>query len=127
MVGSGFPYAEFLPEEGQARGVQIDLDPTMLSIRYPMEVNLTGDAGATLSALLPLLEQNSDTSWRETIVGWLDDWWKTLEARAKANPDQSNANRLRMDTILAFLNREKDRRAKVKAQGIERDGQGRGQ
>jgi len=55
MIGSGFPYAEFLPEEGKAKGVQIDLDPGMLSIRYPMEVNLTGDAKATLAALLPLL------------------------------------------------------------------------
>ena len=56
MIGSSFPYAEFLPKEGGARGVQIDIDPRMLSIRYPMEVNLVGDAAATLQALLPLLE-----------------------------------------------------------------------
>ena len=54
MVGSGFPYSEFLPEEGKARGVQIDIAPEMLSIRYPMEVNLVGDAKETLEALLPL-------------------------------------------------------------------------
>ena len=56
MIGSGFPYSEFLPKEGQARGVQIDIKPDMLSLRYPMEVNLVGDAAETLRALLPLLE-----------------------------------------------------------------------
>ena len=56
VVGSGFPYSEFLPEEGNARGVQIDIDPKMLSIRYPMEVSLAGDAKETLRALLPLLK-----------------------------------------------------------------------
>ena len=60
MIGSGFPYSEFLPKEGQARGVQIDIDPEMLSLRYPMEVNLVGDAAETLRALLPLLEQKTD-------------------------------------------------------------------
>src|SRR5215207_1664565 len=60
MIGSGFPYAEFLPPVGQARGVQIDIDAGMLGLRYPMEVNLLGDAGATLAALLPLLQQKTD-------------------------------------------------------------------
>ena len=55
MVGSGFPYSEFLPEEGQARGVQIDIEPDMLSLRYPMELNLVGDAAETLRLLAPLL------------------------------------------------------------------------
>jgi pyruvate dehydrogenase (quinone) len=59
MIGSGFPYAEFLPKEGQARGVQIDLQPDMLSLRYPMEVNLVGDSAETLAALLPLLQAES--------------------------------------------------------------------
>ena len=67
MVGSGFPYTEFLPEEGQARGVQVDIDPGMLGLRYPMEVNLVGDAAATLRALVPLLHQKRERSWRETI------------------------------------------------------------
>jgi pyruvate dehydrogenase (quinone) len=67
MVGSSFPYTEFLPKEGQARGVQIDIDPGMLGLRYPMEVNLVGDAAATLAALLPLLDAKPDRSWRETI------------------------------------------------------------
>jgi pyruvate dehydrogenase (quinone) len=88
MVGSGFPYAEFLPKEGQARGVQIDRKADMLSLRYPMEVNLVGDASETLRALLPLLREKPEGSWRRQIEGWTTDWWKTLEARAmqKANP-----------------------------------------
>jgi pyruvate dehydrogenase (quinone) len=90
MIGSGFPYAEFLPKEGQARGVQIDLDPAMLSIRYPMELNLTGDAKATLAALLPLLDTRQDTSWREEIAGWMKDWWRTLDERAHAKADPIN-------------------------------------
>ncbi len=62
MVGSSFPYSEFLPKEGQARGVQIDIDPKMLGIRYPMEVNLIGDSAETLRALIPLLQRKEDRS-----------------------------------------------------------------
>jgi len=83
MIGSGFPYSEFLPKEGQARGVQIDVAPDMLSIRYPMEVNLVGDSTETLRALLPLLHQKSSNDWRKRIAGWMDDWWKTLTDRAR--------------------------------------------
>lgn len=88
MVGSGFPYSEFLPKEGQARGVQIDINPGMLSIRYPMEVNLVGDSKATLEALLPLLQQKTDRTWRQRIEREVGEWWKTLESRAMhaANP-----------------------------------------
>ncbi|MBV9511842.1 MAG: thiamine pyrophosphate-requiring protein, partial [Caulobacteraceae bacterium] len=88
MIGSGFPYSEFLPKEGKARGVQIDLAPDMLSLRYPMEVNLVGDAAETLRALLPLLQTKTDEAWRETIAKSLGKWWKTLEERAMqpANP-----------------------------------------
>lgn len=82
MVGSGFPYSEFLPPEGAARGVQIDIQPDMLSLRYPMEVNLVGDAAETLRALLPLLESKSDRSWQTRIENTVRDWWKTLEKRA---------------------------------------------
>ncbi len=67
MVGSGFPYSEFLPKEGQARGVQIDIDGRMLGLRYPMEINLVGDSAATLRALLPLLESKPDRCWRDGI------------------------------------------------------------
>jgi pyruvate dehydrogenase (quinone) len=82
MIGSGFPYAEFLPKEGAARGVQIDIKADMLSLRYPMEVNLVGDSVETLRALLPLLEEKQDRGWRKRIEGWTQDWWKTLEKRA---------------------------------------------
>lgn len=68
MVGTAYPYAEFLPKEGQARGVQIDIDPRYVGLRFPTEVNLIGDSAQTLRALLPLLEQKSDTSWRDRIV-----------------------------------------------------------
>src|SRR6478752_1950458 len=67
MIGSGFPYSEFLPEEGQAKAVQIDIAPEMLSLRYPMEVNLVGDSAETLRALLPLLRDKTDHSWRKQI------------------------------------------------------------
>jgi pyruvate dehydrogenase (quinone) len=67
MIGSGFPYSEFLPEEGQARGVQVYIEPDMLSLRYPMEVNLVGDAAETLRLLLPLLHRKQDRKWRGEI------------------------------------------------------------
>jgi pyruvate dehydrogenase (quinone) len=82
MIGSGFPYSEFLPKEGAARGVQIDLKADMLSLRYPMEVNLVGDSAETLRALLPLLEEKQDRGWRKKIEGWTADWWQTLDRRA---------------------------------------------
>jgi pyruvate dehydrogenase (quinone) len=82
MVGSSFPYSEFLPEEGQARGVQIDIDGKMLGIRYPMEVNLVGDSAETLRALLPRLDQKSDRSWREKIEREVAEWWNLMEQRA---------------------------------------------
>ena len=94
MVGSGFPYSEFLPKEGDARAVQIDRDPSMLSLRYPMEVNLCGDAAATLRALLPLLQQKPDTKWRERIAGWNESWWALLEKRAMAKADPVNPQRV---------------------------------
>jgi pyruvate dehydrogenase (quinone) len=88
MVGSSFPYPEFLPREGQARGVQIDIDGRLLSIRYPMELSLVGDARETLAALAPRLERKPDRGWREKIEAEVARWWKVLEARAMnaANP-----------------------------------------
>ncbi|MBW6392299.1 thiamine pyrophosphate-requiring protein [Billgrantia antri] len=94
MIGSGFPYSEFLPEEGQARGVQIDIDPRMLSIRYPMEVNLVGDSVGTLQALLPLLEEKHDRAWREHIESSVAQWWDVLEERAMADADPVNPQRV---------------------------------
>jgi len=90
MVGSSFPYSEFLPKEGQARGVQIDIDGRMLSIRYPMEVSLVGDSRETLRALLPLLEQKDDRRWRKRIEEAVARWWTVLEARARNPADPIN-------------------------------------
>ncbi|GGC78383.1 thiamine pyrophosphate-requiring protein [Chelatococcus reniformis] len=90
MVGSDFPYAEFLPPEGQARGVQVDIKPDMLSLRYPMEVSLVGDARETLRALLPLLNAKDANSWRATIAAEVDAWWATLAERAKVKADPVN-------------------------------------
>ncbi|MEE1864942.1 thiamine pyrophosphate-requiring protein [Pseudomonas auratipiscis] len=94
MIGSGFPYAEFLPKEGQARGVQIDLQPDMLSLRYPMEVNLQGDAGETLAALLPLLTQKTSRKWQKSVEGWRSRWEKTLEKRAMVKAEPINPQRV---------------------------------
>jgi len=94
MVGSAFPYSEFLPKPGNARGVQIDIKGDKLSLRYPMEVNLVGDSAQTLKALLPLLEQKTDTKWRDTIKESLDDWWKVLESRAMESADPINPQRV---------------------------------
>jgi pyruvate dehydrogenase (quinone) len=90
MVGSSFPYSEFLPEEGQARGVQIDIDGRMLGIRYPMEVNLVGDSAETLRALMPRLERKEDRSWREKIEGEVQEWWDLMERRAAEPGDPIN-------------------------------------
>src|SRR4051812_25450725 len=88
MVGTSFPYSEWLPEVGAARAVQIDIDPRNLSMRYPTEVPLTGDAAATLAALRPLLQRKEDRSWQEEIVSNVERWWHILEDRAgqDANP-----------------------------------------
>lgn len=94
MIGSAFPYSEFLPEPGDARGVQIDIDGTRLSLRYPMEVNLVGDSAATLGALLPLLKQKQESSWREKIEKNVASWWKLLEERAMTTADPLNPQRV---------------------------------
>ncbi len=94
IVGSGFPWSEFLPKTGQARAVQIDIDPAMLSLRYPCEVNLHGSAAETLRLLLPMLKSKKDRSWRGDIEHWLNDWWKTLEARAKTRAHPINPQRV---------------------------------
>jgi pyruvate dehydrogenase (quinone) len=90
MVGSSFPYSEFLPEEGKARGVQIDLDAKLIGIRYPMDVHLVGDARETLRALLPYLERKSDRSWQDSIVEQVEDWWELMDRRAHDDADPIN-------------------------------------
>ncbi|HEY1370552.1 MAG TPA: thiamine pyrophosphate-requiring protein [Gaiellaceae bacterium] len=94
MVGSSFPYSEFLPEEGQARGVQIDLDGRMVGIRYPMEVNLVGDSRETLRALIPHLKRKEDRAWREEIEEGVESWWKLMEERALQDAEPINLQRV---------------------------------
>ena len=94
MVGTGMPWSEFLPKDGAARGVQIDIDPAMLSLRYPCEVNLHGDAAETLRVLLPLLEPKSDRSWRDEIERGTAKWWTALESRAMASAKPVNPQRV---------------------------------
>lgn len=82
MVGTRFPYVEFLPQPGQARAIQIDIVPEALGVRYPTEINLHGDAGPTLAALAQRLEPKYNTKWRKRIQGWIDEWWEVVDARA---------------------------------------------
>jgi len=94
MVGSSFPYSEWLPERGQARGVQIDIDGKMIGIRYPMEVNLVGDSKETLRALIPHLRRKEDRSWREEIEGNVSRWWEILSERAMQDAEPLNPLRV---------------------------------
>jgi pyruvate dehydrogenase (quinone) len=93
-VGSSFPYTQFMPEFGKARAVQIDVDPTMIGMRYPYEVNLVGDSAATLRALLPLLRRKDDRSWREKVEKNVARWWEVMERRANVSADPINPERV---------------------------------
>jgi pyruvate dehydrogenase (quinone) len=90
MVGTSFPYSEWLPEPGQARAVQIDIDARNLSMRYPIEVPLTGDAQATLQALRPLLRRKEERSWQEEIAANVRRWWHILDEQAHLAADPVN-------------------------------------
>jgi pyruvate dehydrogenase (quinone) len=90
MVGTNYPYAEFLPKTGQARGVQIDLSQRHLSLRYPMEVSLAGDAKATLTALLPHLDQSDDLTWRQGVIDGMKEWNDVTEREAMVEADPVN-------------------------------------
>ncbi|HEX8608894.1 MAG TPA: thiamine pyrophosphate-binding protein, partial [Pedobacter sp.] len=94
MIGSSFPYSEFLPEPGKARGVQIDIDGRMLSLRYPMEVNLLGDSKSTLQALIPMLSYKEDRTWRETLEKSIVQWWDTVKERAMQDANPINPQRV---------------------------------
>jgi pyruvate dehydrogenase (quinone) len=94
MVGTNFPYSEFLPKPGQARAVQIDIDGRMLGIRYATELNLIGDAAETLRVLLPYLERKTDRSWREQIERGVAEWWRVLETRAMNDANPINPQRV---------------------------------
>ena len=89
-IGSSFPYTQFMPEFGQARGVQIDIDAKYIGMRYPYEINLVGDAAATLRALIPQLTRKTDRAWRETIESNVARWWEVMDAEAKVAADPVN-------------------------------------
>ncbi|MFJ7336214.1 thiamine pyrophosphate-requiring protein [Streptomyces sp. NPDC101110] len=90
VIGSSFPYTQFMPEFGQARAVQIDIDPHMVGLRYPFEVNLVGDARATLQRLLPHLRQAGHDGWRKKIEKNTARWWEVMERRAAVDADPIN-------------------------------------
>jgi pyruvate dehydrogenase (quinone) len=94
MVGTSFPYAEWLPEEGQARCVEIEIDASRIGIRYPVDVPLVGDAGETLRALNGRLRRKGDRSWREEIERQVAEWWRVVEARALQDGDPMNPQRV---------------------------------
>ncbi|MEU0795744.1 thiamine pyrophosphate-requiring protein [Amycolatopsis sp. NPDC005961] len=94
IVGSGFPYSQFLPEFGRARAVQIDVDARFLGLRYPTEVNLLGDAKSTLERLLPLLERKSDTSWQGKVAHNVAEWHETVVRQAMLEADPVNPMRI---------------------------------
>jgi pyruvate dehydrogenase (quinone) len=93
-IGSSFPYTQFLPEFDQARAVQIDIDGKQIGMRYPYEVNLVGDAAATLRALIPLLRPKEDQSWREGVEANVARWWEAMESEAMVEADPVNPMRL---------------------------------
>jgi pyruvate dehydrogenase (quinone) len=90
MVGSSFPYTEFLPKPGQARGVQIDDKPDRIGLRYPVEVGLVGDSQPTLAALLPSIQQKPDKTWISKAQDGMKSWWQLMEKRATNTSDQSH-------------------------------------
>jgi len=94
MVGTCYPYSEFLPKEGQARGVQIDIDARNVGLRFPTELNLIGDSRETLAALLPLLKPGSNPSWREGIAKNRKSWHAEEEARSHVEGAQINPQRV---------------------------------
>ncbi len=107
-VGSSFPYTQFLPAFDQARGVQIDIDGKMIGMRYPNELNLIGDAAATLRALIPHLRRKEDRAWRSGIEDNIAKWWRSMDAEADVPADPINpmlpfrelSSRLPLDAIV---------------------------
>lgn len=94
MVGTSFPYSEFLPKEGQARAIQIDIDGRLLGIRYPVELNLIGDAKETLRALSPYIQRKEDRAWRSKIEKEMSEWWELLKRRAYAEANPINPQQI---------------------------------
>ena len=109
MVGTSFPYIEFLPKPGQARGVQIELDPMRIGLRYPVEVGLVGDCARTLQALLPLLTRKTERGFLESAQERMKGWLELMEERATRTDSPMKpqvlahelGRRLRTDAIVA--------------------------
>jgi pyruvate dehydrogenase (quinone) len=93
-IGSNFPYTQFMPELDQARAIQIDRSAKWIGMRYPYELNIVGDAKATLQALIPLLNRKDDRSWRQEIEGNVSDWWQVMERQALTEADPVNPMRI---------------------------------
>jgi pyruvate dehydrogenase (quinone) len=102
MIGSSFPYSEFLPKEGSVKAVQIDLLARNLSLRYPMDLALEGDAADTLDELLPLLTRKQDRSWQDRIVANVSEWWERMEKRLE--PAERDG-KLRPEPVFASLSK----------------------
>jgi len=94
MVGTNFPYPEFLPRPGQARGIQVDIDGRLLGIRYATELNLIGDSAPTLRTLVPYLHRKTDRAWRQRVEANVSEWWRVLEARAMNDATPVNPQRV---------------------------------
>ncbi|MFC8503281.1 thiamine pyrophosphate-requiring protein [Pedococcus sp. NPDC057267] len=94
IVGSSFPYTQFLPELGQARAVQVDIDAGRIGMRYPTELNLVGDAATTLRALIPLLKPRERGSWREDVEKGVASWWETMAQEAEVPAEPVNPMKL---------------------------------
>jgi len=103
MVGSSFPYSEFLPKTGQVKAVQIDLMGRMLSIRYPMDLALEGDSKESLKELLPLLHRKEDRSWQEEIKGNVADWWRLMDDHGQP---EDRDGRIRPQGLFSALSRQ---------------------
>jgi pyruvate dehydrogenase (quinone) len=93
-VGSSLPYTQFMPPLDKAKAVQIDIDATMIGMRYPYDVNLVGDAAATLCALLPHLQRQEDRSWHDGVCKGVADWWEVMAAEAEVEADGVNPMKL---------------------------------
>ncbi len=94
MIGTGFPYAEWLPKEGACKCVQIDIDGRYIGNRFPADVPLVGDSRLTLQALLPLLKPKRDRSWREKIESDVSKWWTIMKEHAMQSGDPMNPQRV---------------------------------
>ena len=81
MVGTSFPYIEFLPKPKKARGVQIDLDSARIGLRFPIEAGLAGDSKRTLQSLLPLLRRKENRSFLRKAQKGMSKWWEFIERR----------------------------------------------